>query len=362
MRVHFVNENLGGHATLHLHLRRTLPVHTDIEASFFDVPGPTLLHRIARAPVPGLARLDLDLSPLRDQLVRSAVVERHLRHLAEPLDVLHLYTHNAGLLSTARLRRIPTVVSLDATDRQNGYHLPNRRPTRFTATSLRPTLALERRVYAAARAVVAHSAWAADSVAGYGVDRDAIHVIPFGIPIGPRRPHRDDGGLPRIVYVGATMDRKGGWRLLDIWRRHLRTISRLLLVTRQPVASEPGLEVRNDIRTGDGRLDDLLASSHVFAMPSEIDAFGFAPMEAMAAGLPVVAARISAMPEIVESGETGLLVPPGDDDAFAAALATLVADDGVRREMGRAARRRAEEHFDVVHTTAALAAVLRSVV
>lgn len=361
LRAHFVNENLGGHATMHRALRVALPDHPDVRPSFFDVPAPGSVHRMLRAEIPGLARLDLDLAPLRDQLSRARAVQRHLRSLSDDVEVLHLYTHNAALLSTAVMGRVPTVVSLDATNRDNAHRLPGRLPTRFTPLAARPVMALERRVYERAHAIVTHSAWAADSVATYGIDRSSIHVIPFGIPIGPVPADRRDDGLPRILFVGTTMARKGGWRLVDIWRRHLADRSRLVLVTKDPVAPEPGLEVRDDIRPGDGQLDQLLGTVDVFAMPGEIDAFGYALLEAMAGGVPVVAARQAAVPEIVTHGESGLLVPPGDDAAFAAALATLVADAGLRTELGAAGRQRVCGHFDAARTTADLIEVLRSV-
>jgi glycosyltransferase involved in cell wall biosynthesis len=362
VRAHFVNENLGGHATLHLHLRRALAAHPDIEASFFDAPPPTRLHRLLRAEIPGLARLDLDLAPLRDQLLRSAVVERHLRTVRDDIDVLHVYTHNTALLSAATLRQIPTVVSLDVTNRDNAYRLPQRPPTRFTGLGLRPLVALERRIYRSAGAIVTHSRWAADSVASYGIDPAAIQVIPFGIAVGPLTEGRRDGGTPRIVFVGNTLRRKGGWRLVDLWRRHLADRSRLVLVTREPVPPEPGLEVRNDIRPGDGQLDALLSSVDVFALPSMVDSSPFAVLEAMAAALPVVAYGQGGIPEMVDDGRSGLLVPAGDEDALVAALSTLVADGSARQEMGRAGRRLVEDHFDVDLTTAALVEVLRSVI
>lgn len=361
MRVHFVNENLGGHATMHLHLRGALAMHRDVQGTFWDAPAPGVLHRLARLPVPGLARLDLDLAPLRDQLARALTVRRHLQQLGDDIDVLHVYTHNAALLSAEALRRVPTVVSLDATNRQNAVNLPYRRPTRFTGRSGRAAVVLERRVYERARAIVTHSRWAADSVQGYGVDPTRIHVIPFGIPVPPRpAPHSDDG-LPRILFVGTTMDRKGGWRLLDLWRRHLRDRSRLVLVTREVVPPEPGLEVRNDIRPDAGNLQEVLRTADIYAMPGDIDAFGYALLEAMAAGLPPVGPDLAAVPEIIEHGRSGLLVPPRDDRAFCAALDELVTDAARRRELGAAAHRRVRDRFDSVHTTAALVEVLRSV-
>ncbi len=361
MRAHFVNENLGGHATMHLHLRAGLADHPDVEASFFDVPPPGWVHRVARLPIPGLDRLDLDLTALRDQLPRAAVVARHLRQQRADVDVLHLYTHNAALLSVATMRRVPSVVSLDATNRQNAFHLPYRRPTRFTPTSVRPVAALEARVYEEAHAVVTHSRWAANSVLTYGVDPAKVQVIPFGIEVGPRLPPIRDGGPPRIVFIATTMGRKGGWTLLRLWREQLADRSRLVLVTPDSVPSEPGLEVHNDIRPGDGRLAEVLRSADVFAMPGDLDAFGYALLEAMSFGLPAVARRAAAIPEIVAEGTSGLLAPVGDDAAFAAALRRLLDDPQARADMGETAYRRAAERFDARTTTTTLVEVLRGV-
>lgn len=70
---------------------------------------------------------------------RSAVVRRHLAGLTQPMDVLHVYTHNVGLLSVGHIGRQPTVVSLDATNAQNGYRLPQRYPARFTPLTVAVT-------------------------------------------------------------------------------------------------------------------------------------------------------------------------------------------------------------------------------
>jgi glycosyltransferase involved in cell wall biosynthesis len=70
-------------------------------------------------------------------------------------------------------------------------------------------------------------------------------------------------------------------------------------------------------------------------------------IEAMAAGLPVVASSVGGLPELVADGETGILVPAGDAVALAEALARLLDDPELRRSYGAAARRRALERFDL---------------
>jgi glycosyltransferase involved in cell wall biosynthesis len=82
----------------------------------------------------------------------------------------------------------------------------------------------------------------------------------------------------------------------------------------------------------------LFASADIFCFPSTTDTFGQVILEAGASGLPTVAAAAGGAAELVRHDETGLLVPPDDPAAFAAALARLVADEALRRRLGDGAR------------------------
>jgi glycosyltransferase involved in cell wall biosynthesis len=77
-----------------------------------------------------------------------------------------------------------------------------------------------------------------------------------------------------------------------------------------------------------------------FVLPSRMEPFGIVNLEAMAAGKAVVASRTGGVPEVVLDDETGLLVPPGDPAALAAAISRLVADEPLRQRLGAAGRRR----------------------
>lgn len=361
LRALFVNENIGGNATMHVHLRRNLERHDDVHGDFLDAAPRGPLRRGFGAAVPGLARLDLDLAPLRGQLGVSGHVRRRLDRWPHPYDVLHLYTHNAGLLSVGHLRRTPSIVGLDATTDQSIRLLPYRTPTRFTAAASRPARTLEQRVYDAADAIVVKSRWARRSLLGdYAVDPDRVHHIPYGITV-PELPtvQRDDA---TIVFVGRSMERKGGWLLIDAWRRHLRNECQLLLITPEPVPPEPGLTVVDDLTPGDLRLFDLLASASVLAFPSTGDTFGYAALEAMSVGTPVVAARAAALPEIVTDGHDGRIVAPHDVDALAGALRSVLNDPAERDRMGAAARGTVLERFDARVTTQQLIRLMHTVV
>jgi glycosyltransferase involved in cell wall biosynthesis len=93
-------------------------------------------------------------------------------------------------------------------------------------------------------------------------------------------------------------------------------------------------------------LPRLLAVSDVLVATSfASETFGIALVEAQACGVPVVASRFGGFPEVVRDGETGLLVPPQDPAALAAALRALLPDSGRRRRMGEAGRRWVAEQF-----------------
>ncbi|MBI2706469.1 MAG: glycosyltransferase family 4 protein [Actinobacteria bacterium] len=93
-------------------------------------------------------------------------------------------------------------------------------------------------------------------------------------------------------------------------------------------------------------VDRLLAGMDVYVLASHREGFPRSAMEACATGLPVVATNIRGCRQVVEDGVTGLLVPPGDPDALARAVADLVSDPQRRREMGTAAAAKAGEEFD----------------
>ncbi|NLG84360.1 MAG: glycogen synthase [Firmicutes bacterium] len=94
-----------------------------------------------------------------------------------------------------------------------------------------------------------------------------------------------------------------------------------------------------------GELVQLYSHAAVFVCPSRYEPFGLINLEAMACGRPVVASNIGGIPEVVADGITGLLVPPEDPGALAAAVRRILADPGKAAGMGAAGRRRVEEEF-----------------
>jgi glycosyltransferase involved in cell wall biosynthesis len=107
----------------------------------------------------------------------------------------------------------------------------------------------------------------------------------------------------------------------------------------------------------------LLATTDVLVAPSVPTSGGkreglpVVLIEAMAAGVPVVASHLSGIPELVEDGVTGLTVPPGDPDAIAAAIERLLADPGLAASYARAGRARIEAEFDLDRNAARLSAL-----
>jgi glycosyltransferase involved in cell wall biosynthesis len=107
-----------------------------------------------------------------------------------------------------------------------------------------------------------------------------------------------------------------------------------------------------------------LAEARAFALPSvrlpsgRMEGIPVALMEAMAAGVPVVATRLSGIPELVRDGDTGLLVEPGDTSGLVAALTSLLENDALAAELAVRARRLVEDSFSLTGETERLGDLL----
>jgi len=89
----------------------------------------------------------------------------------------------------------------------------------------------------------------------------------------------------------------------------------------------------------------FLSAIDIFVLPSLYEGLGVAVLEAMAAGKPVVASRVGGLPELVHDAVTGLLVPPKDSRALAEAIARVISQEGLARQMGERGRKRVLQHF-----------------
>jgi glycosyltransferase involved in cell wall biosynthesis len=112
-------------------------------------------------------------------------------------------------------------------------------------------------------------------------------------------------------------------------------------------AEAPALQDRVRFLGRRADIPDLLASMDIFLLPTRDETFGIVLLEAMAAGLPVVASRVGGIPEIVSSDEVGWLVPPDDPSAVTGALAELIRDRELRVLFGEKARKSLVGHFDL---------------
>ncbi len=112
---------------------------------------------------------------------------------------------------------------------------------------------------------------------------------------------------------------------------------------------------------GDEKLS-ALSRADIFVLPSHTEGLPNAMLEAMAAGLPVVASRVGGVPEIVHERVTGYLADPGDEGSMTESLARLIEHPDLRAEMGAAARRHVERHYSVDRLPEMLERLYRSVI
>jgi L-malate glycosyltransferase len=283
----------------------------------------------------------------RFRVGRYRSLMREARDLIRKHEIGVLHSNSAGpcqwLAPVARGARLPLLAHL---------HIGYLRRSRYAFLLHQASL------------VVGVSRQVVEPFLGDGMEADRTQVIYNGIDFA--RLHKKAGADPRrrlgiaedatvVSAIGSLIPRKG----LDVLLRAFALLGparnvELLIVGDGPeqvnlerLAAELGIQARSRFL---GYCDDpaeICAASDVLALASRMESFGLVLAEAGYCGLPVVATAVGGIPEVVEDGATGLLVPPEDPPALAAALARLIDDPGYRERLGGAGKTRVEALFSV---------------
>jgi len=300
--------------------------------------------------VPALGR---EVRPLRDLAALRQLTALMRR---ERPRIVHTHTSKAGFLGrlAARLARVPAVIHQPHGHVFYGY---------WGAPRTALYVALERRAARWTDRIVTLTERGTAEHLARGIGRPGQYAtVPSGVPTAalraaapPRAAARARLGLAPDAYVVAGLGRlvpvKGFDLLVEALPRLAAEVpsARVLLVGDGPEraalearARALGVAARLHVTGATPEVAAHLAAADVLAAPSRNEGMGRALVEAMALGLPVVATAVGGIPAVVEDGGCGRLVPPGDADALAAALAGLGRDARLRETLGRAAVVRAE--------------------
>ena len=342
---------------------------------------PALPARVELAP--GVVVDHVDAGPVRpvskDELLpHMDAFAAHLTRAwsAERPDVAHAHFWMSGLaaLAAAAGLDLPVVETFHA------LGVVKRRHQGRADTSPPARLALEAEVARRVDRVVATSSAEVFELARLGVGADRVTIVPCGVdlrrfsPDGPAEPRPT--GLRRVVAVGRLVARKG---VADVIAALAAVPDTELLVVGGPdaagldadpearrllgLAAEAGVTDRVDLRGRLGRdeLPAVLRSADAVACVPWYEPFGLVAIEAMACGVPVVAAAVGGLCDTVVDGVTGLHVPPRDPAAVAAALRRVLDDPDLACRLGDAGAERARARYGWEPVARATAAVYREV-
>ena len=277
--------------------------------------------------------------------------------------VLHFHTDILAFMAIDLMKKLPTVLNLDMTSFQ-AYQEKTAPTFKWTYT---PSFVRGKQCFEAAAKIVTWSDWAKKSVVeNYSIDETKVKTVYPGIDLTKlkpiEKPIRDPQRRFRILFVGADFERKRGKDVLQVFLDRFSETAELNLVTKTAIECDcPHVYIHNDVKPYTSKWLELYQQSDVFVMPTGADSFGYVFIEAMAMGLPVIATKINAIPEIVTHGETGFLVQPGDLDRLALSIQTLLENPLLCCEMGSNAHQVVERKFNMQQHRQSLEAVFQEV-
>ncbi|MCA1706605.1 MAG: glycosyltransferase family 4 protein [Actinobacteria bacterium] len=284
-------------------------------------------------------------------------------------DLVHLhmasygsFARKATLAWTARIAGVPVVLHVHG----GGFGVFYARAPRLLKQVIRTTLTR-------ADAVVALGDRWAERLRAIAPEA-RVTVVPNAVrPCEVIRERAGDEAV-HVVFLGKIGDGKGAFMLLEAWSRIMSDsqpsgTARLTLAgdgeverARRTVA-RLGLETSAQVPgwLTPAQAHALIGSAHVLVLPSRNEGQPMAVLEAMASGVCVVASNVGGIPDLIESGTTGLLVPPGEVEALVAALQHVITDHEARARLGRAAHERVRAEFDTAVVWRRIDALYRKV-
>lgn len=307
------------------------------------------VHRLRSATLPGRPRMQV-CTPAAVRPQVASVLE-----IARP-DVVHVQSHlglGRAMVRAAGQANVPVLATNHFMPENLLHHVPVVR--RFPQTASRVAWRDLERVYAGVDLVSVPTRRAADLLAASTTLRPA-EVVSCGIDLtrfAVARPVAGGAGAA-LLFVGRLEQEKHVDELLLAFARLPRALGATLEVVGMGSlraaleARAQSLGLAGSVRflgaVGDDELLAAYGRADVFVMPGTAELQSIATLEAMAAGLPVVAADAMALPHLVRPDVNGRLYTPGDVDGLAGALAGLLADPVLRAALGRRSRTIAEEH------------------
>ncbi len=179
-----------------------------------------------------------------------------------------------------------------------------------------------------------------------GIDPERMFMAHFGVDLDLFSPGPPRDGVFRVLFCGLISQAKGISYLVEGFKRAELAHAELVFTGRpcgspQPWINEPS--VRHVPPLPRPRLVDVYRSADVIVLPSLTEGFPLTPLEGMACGLPAIVSEHTSAHDLIDDGVEGWVTPIRDADAIAAHLRTLYEDRDLRRRMGQAARRKAEQ-------------------
>jgi glycosyltransferase involved in cell wall biosynthesis len=265
------------------------------------------------------------------------------------VDILHAHGYKADLYGYAAAW--PNRVALLATS----HNWPSR------LLRMRAYAAVDRIVLGRFDEVVVVSDVVANSLRRWGVATDRVSTIHNGVDIeyfqGAPPTLRSEiapEGHSLIGFVGRLVPEKGGALLLRAAKQVLAVHPKAKFVLAgegparrewETLAIQLGISEQVFFAGGRDDMPGVYASLDIVVLPSFIEALPMCLLEAMAAGRPVIAARVGAVPKLINTEQTGLLLDPGDEDALAQAILRLLHDPELARRLAENGRMHVARHF-----------------